>query len=78
MEHIAGGHFFRLLIKPVIILHSSSRSLSRSFLVFLSTNPRRSNTMIMLAFSNVERRAMLRNCPNSLLEKDPGPFYPVK
>ena len=47
--------------EPVIILHSSSRSVSKSYFALLSISPRLSKTITMLAFSNVDRRAMFRN-----------------
>ena len=65
--------FFKLRIKPVIILHSCSKSSSNSSRVSLLIRPRLSKTMTMFAFSDVERLAILRNCANSFFDKEPEP-----
>ena len=63
-------YFLRLRIKPVIILHSSSKSLSKLSLVLSSINPLLSKTITIFAFSKVDRLAIFRKFANSLFEKE--------
>jgi len=65
-------------MKPEIILHSSSKSLSNSSLDSDVISPRFSKTIAMLEFSNAERLAKLRKLANSFFDEEPDPFYPVK
>ena len=72
-------HLFNVREKAVIILQSSSRSFMSSFFISSEISSSLAKIMIMLAFSNVDLLAILRNWINSLFEVLPEPsVQPVK
>ena len=77
-ERMPLGPYLRDFLKLVIFRLSLSNSSNSSLSISEAIRLLRLNSIIIFAFSKVERLAMFKKLAKSFTESEPEPFYPVE